>query len=295
MKRPILVTGIHKSGTTWVGKILASSRKVGYVYEPFNYGTVNKSPVEYWYEYVGEGVKKLPAFERYLESYLKLSPRYLGSDLLRQLHSSTEFFRILRTKWNLLLNKRQLIKDPIAVLSAEWLADRFDMDVVVLIKHPAGFVASAKTRNYDFPFEHLLEQEELMERYLFPYESEILDFARDKKDAVTQAILLWKLIYHVVHIYQEKYPNWIFLRNEDIALDPEGQFQQLFDSLNIPLTDSIRKTIYDHSHSSKSTHTRRDSKQSVKSWKKILTAEEISQTKASVSDVSRHFYQNSDW
>lgn len=295
MKKPILVTGIHKSGTTWVGKILTSSRQVGYVYEPFNYGTLHKSPVEYWYEYVGEGVKKLPAFDRYLNSHLTLSFRHLLPDVLRQIHSATEFLRILRSKGNLLLNRRQLVKDPIAVLSAEWLAERFDMEVVVLIKHPAGFVASAKNRNYDFPFEHLLEQQELMERYLFPFEDEIKEFIKEKKDAVTQAILLWKLIYHVVHIYQGKYPNWIFLRNEDIALDPEGTFQNLFDSLNIPLTASIRKTIYEHSHSSKSTHTRRDSRKSVKSWKKILTQEEISQVKSSVSDVSSHFYQNSDW
>ncbi len=207
MKKPILVTGIHKSGTTWVGKILTSSRKVGYVYEPFNFGTVNKSPVEYWYEYVDGDVKKLSAFERYLDSHLIFSFRRLLPDVLRQMHSTTELLRILRSKGNLLLNKRQLVKDPIAVLSAEWLADQYDMEVVVLIKHPAGFVASAKTRNYDFPFEHLLDQQELMERYLFPYENEIKEFIREKKDAVTQAILLWKLIYHVVHIFQGKYPN----------------------------------------------------------------------------------------
>lgn len=295
MKKPILVTGIHKSGTTWVGKILTSSRKVGYVYEPFNNGTVNKSPVEYWYEYVGDGVKKLPAFERYLDSHLTFSFRRLLPDLLRQIHSFREFLRILRSKGNLLLNKQQLVKDPIAVLSAEWLASRFDMDVVVLIRHPAGFVASAKTRNYQFPFGHLLKQKELMEKYLSPYEEEINEFARNKKDAVTQAAMLWKLIYHVVHEYQDKYPNWIFLRNEDLALDPEGKFEELFDRLGIPMTTSIKKTIYDHSHSSKSTHTRRDSKQQVKSWKKVLTAEEIIQLKAAVSEVSSHFYEDSDW
>lgn len=295
MKRPILVTGIHKSGTTWVGKILTGSRKVGYVYEPFNLGTLNKSPVGFWYEYIAEGVDKLPAFEAYMESYLKLSFRNLIPDAFRQLHSATEFLRVLRTKWNLLLNRRQLVKDPIAILSAEWLASRFDMDVVVLIRHPGGFVASAKTRNYQFPFDHLLKQKELMEKYLSPYEEEINEFARDKQDAVTQAALLWKLIYHVVNEYQNKYPNWIFLRNEDLALDPEGKFEELFDRLGIPMTTSIKKTIYDHSHSSKSTHTRRDSKQQVKSWKKVLTAEEIIQLKSAVSEVSSHFYEDSDW
>ncbi|HUH21151.1 MAG TPA: hypothetical protein VLZ09_04715, partial [Gaiellaceae bacterium] len=35
-KRPILVTGAHRSGTTWVGKMLALAPGVGYVHEPFN-------------------------------------------------------------------------------------------------------------------------------------------------------------------------------------------------------------------------------------------------------------------
>src|SRR5438105_11589923 len=35
--RPILVTGSHRSGTTWVGRVLAASPSgMGYIWEPFN-------------------------------------------------------------------------------------------------------------------------------------------------------------------------------------------------------------------------------------------------------------------
>ena len=34
--KPILVTGAHRSGTTWVGKMLALAPGVAYVHEPFN-------------------------------------------------------------------------------------------------------------------------------------------------------------------------------------------------------------------------------------------------------------------
>ena len=33
--KPILVTGSHRSGTTWVGKMIAASPLVGYIQEPF--------------------------------------------------------------------------------------------------------------------------------------------------------------------------------------------------------------------------------------------------------------------
>jgi hypothetical protein len=34
--RPILVTGAHRSGTTWVGRMLALVPGVEYIHEPFN-------------------------------------------------------------------------------------------------------------------------------------------------------------------------------------------------------------------------------------------------------------------
>ena len=37
--RPILVTGAHRSGTTWVGKMLALAPGVGYIHEPFSPAT----------------------------------------------------------------------------------------------------------------------------------------------------------------------------------------------------------------------------------------------------------------
>ena len=36
MSRPILVTGAHRSGTTWIGKMLALAPGVGYIHEPFS-------------------------------------------------------------------------------------------------------------------------------------------------------------------------------------------------------------------------------------------------------------------
>ena len=34
--KPILVTGAHRSGTTWVGKMLALAPGVAYIHEPFS-------------------------------------------------------------------------------------------------------------------------------------------------------------------------------------------------------------------------------------------------------------------
>lgn len=36
IKRPILVNGSHSSGSTWVGRMISLSPKVGYIGEIFN-------------------------------------------------------------------------------------------------------------------------------------------------------------------------------------------------------------------------------------------------------------------
>ena len=57
---PILVTGAHRSGTTWVGKILAADpRQAGYISEPLNVlhrPGVMRTPVHRWYTSLTEDV-----------------------------------------------------------------------------------------------------------------------------------------------------------------------------------------------------------------------------------------------
>ena len=52
---PILVTGAHRSGTTWVGKMLAADADTAYISEPMNVlhrPGVFRAPVKYWYTFI---------------------------------------------------------------------------------------------------------------------------------------------------------------------------------------------------------------------------------------------------
>jgi hypothetical protein len=54
-RKPILVTGSHRSGTTWVGRMLAMAPRTMYIHEPFNIsiglGVVAK-PFSRWFQYI---------------------------------------------------------------------------------------------------------------------------------------------------------------------------------------------------------------------------------------------------
>ena len=58
-RRPILVTGSHRSGTGWVGEMLAASPepRVAYIWEPFSplaRPGICPAPFDRWFQYVAE-------------------------------------------------------------------------------------------------------------------------------------------------------------------------------------------------------------------------------------------------
>ena len=55
MKKNILVTGCHRSGSTWTGHVIAKAKNIRYVKEPFNIGNKrNNAPFYYWFEHLND-------------------------------------------------------------------------------------------------------------------------------------------------------------------------------------------------------------------------------------------------
>ena len=178
------------------------------------------APVERFFEYV------TPESEARYAPHLERSLRF-SYDLRRQLSNVRSARAAGRTATDLvaftrlrLAKARPLVKDPIAVFSAGWLADRFGMDVVVTIRHPAAFVASFTRLGYRHDFNSFLAEPQLLVDYLGPFEGEIRRYAEEPGDPIDEAVLLWRLVYATVDRYRAERPGWIFVRHEDLSLDP---------------------------------------------------------------------------
>src|SRR5947209_3599913 len=155
IRKPIFVTGSHRSGTTWVGKMLAASPCVGYIHEPFNLTHrpgICTATFPYWFTYITEE-NEAPYFEALKKT---LAFHFDIRAELPALQSFRHVGRMLKNYKNFSLYRFQhatpLVKDPIALFSSEWLAQRFDMNVVVLIRHPAAFTSSIKRLNWKHNF-----------------------------------------------------------------------------------------------------------------------------------------------
>ncbi len=301
---PILVTGAHRSGTTWVGKMLAANPRTAYISEPLNVWHrpgVLGAPVEKWYTYLCEENESayLPAFRQ------TLAFRYgLGREM-RALRSRKDALRMARDFGiflrGRLFRQRPLLKDPFAVFSMPWFASRLGCRVVVTVRHPAAFASSLKRLNWPFDFRDLLAQPLLMRDWL--EEDRAAMEAMPADDLVGQAALLWRMIYRVVARTRDLLPSLVVVRHEDLSRDPVPGYRALYAALGLDFTPRVERAILNASSSEnpkelskKKVHAvKLDSRANLDNWKKRLEAADILRIRQACEDVAASFYSDSDW
>jgi hypothetical protein len=304
VQNPILVTGTHRSGTTWVGKMLAADGCTAYISEPLNVlhrPGVFHVTVKHWYQYICEENESeyLPAFKDLLEFdyHLWEEVRSLRSrrDVLRMGRDFLIFYN------GLMRGQRALLKDPFAVFSTPWFAKRLNSKVVITVRHPAAFASSLKRLNWPFGFQDLLDQPLLMRDHLEPYREEMQTI--QPNDVIGHSALLWKLIYGSVHATHEHNPDFIVVRHEDLSLDPIAGYRGLYTRLGLEFTPRVEKIILNSSSSEnpgelsrKKVHgVKLDSRANVQNWKKRLTVEEIDRIRQMTGGVSSLYYSDIEW
>lgn len=310
---PILVTGAHRTGTTWVGKMLAASGQAAYISEPMNVlhraGVLHAS-TKYWYTYIcrENEAEYLPAFQE------MLSFDYHVWAELTSLHSPKDVLRMGRDSWTFLMGKlqrqRPLLKDPFALFSIPWFIQRLDCQVVITLRHPAAFASSLKRLNWTFQFSNLLNQPLLIRDWLEPFESEIaeLDSAsgsspEGQPDIIAQASLLWRILYTVAFRFKELYPQIQLARHEDLSLEPLAGFHTLYETLGLNFTRQAQETILKSSSSENPQEasgkniftTRLDSRASLQNWKRRLTDGEMQRIRQLTESTAALFYPDYSW
>jgi hypothetical protein len=302
--RPILVTGSHRSGTTWIGKTLALAPGVAYVHEPFNPVTppgISAAPFDRFFAYVTaeNEARYAPALERTLA--FRYDWRAQGRALrgpreaARAARDAAAFARARATR------ARPLVKDPVAIFSAEWLARRFGMDVVLAVRNPLAFVSSLKRLGWTHRFETWAADEALLRDRLGGFAAEVRAFAETPRDVVSQGILLWRIFHRTLDRYRSAHPEWLVVRHEDLAREPLPRFAGLYELLGLELRPAARRAIERSSGAgnpveARSRHdVRLDSAASLGNWRTRLTAEEAERVREETRETARLFYRDDEW
>ena len=260
-----------------------------------------RAPVEKWYTLICEEneTEYLPAFRELLGF------RYGLWREIRSLRSRRDFLRggrdfsvFLRGRF---LQQRPLIKDPFAVFSVPWFADRLGCRVVVTVRHPAGFASSLKRLKWAFDFHDLLEQPLLMQKWLNVDRAEMELIQTD--DIIGQAALLWRMVYRVVARMMQLHPAIIAVRHEDLSHDPVPFYRDLYAALDLDFTQDVEQTILSASSSENPTElpktkvhaVKLDSRANLDNWKRRLSKEEITRIRKMTGKTANLFYSDEEW
>ncbi|MEM1212449.1 MAG: sulfotransferase [Planctomycetota bacterium] len=296
----ILVTGSHRSGTTWVGKTLNRAPETTYLHEPFN----RYMPLT---EYT-----RFRADHNYMH-LTRLNSRPFEADLDRLLNGKfwrpappvTSVGSAVRwpRRWWLANRPRRrgyhvILKDPMALLAAEYLAERYAAKPVVMIRHPAAFVASLVVKGWHFEFYHLAHQPHAVYS-LFPEDADdVFRLAREPASLVEQGAVLWRVLHRVIRRYREDHPNWHFVRHEDVSRDPIPEFRRMTDYAGLTWDDKIEQAVQQSTGAAFDPNARgqvRDSKKNITTWKQRLADDDIDAVRRTVGDVADAFYGADDW
>lgn len=311
--RPILVTGSPRSGTTWCGQVLASQPSVFYVEEPFHQKHppgVCEAEFDRWFQHIGpynedeyyEALQKTAELRysawRQARTAARGIQRKSKPGLSGIVEALTEWFRWTAAR---LSGKRPLLKDPIALFSAEWIADRFDAQVVMMVRHPAGFVHSIQRAGWRHPIEHLTSQPALLDGVLSPIADELKEASARSLDIFEEAILLWKAVYCAVDVYRQRHPEWIIVRNEDLAEHPMEEYRRLCSHLHLPFDTEMQETVRSYTQSSNPSGdvtlhtTKRDSRSEAWKWKQILSEDIKYRIREETAPECKQFYEPYEW
>jgi hypothetical protein len=216
----VFLAGSGRSGTTWLSEIITHGGGYRYVFEPFNPARVR-------------------AFEHFR------TKQYLRPDDGREEFLEPARLALtgaLRSPWTdrfdgVFVARRRLVKDIRANLLLGWMRANFPgMPIVLLLRHPCAVVASRLALGWKDNLDETMEQEELVEDFLLPVESEI----RAARDDFERHLFLW-CIDNLVPLRQFARGEIHLAFYENLLKNPEDELQSLFGFLG----EDIDEQVYD--------------------------------------------------
>ena len=223
----IFLTGTHRSGTTWLARMLAASG-IWYAHEPFN---PNKGRWPKALEYRSPDAEHPDVdalMKEVLDGGFRESLRIENAD-----HRLMPF-RLLPQRV-----PRMMIKDPIACLMAGYLSRRFGLRTLVLFRHPAGFASSIARLGWPSGryLRDSLADEALMREHLGAHRALLERYANE--DSLASAAALHGALSVVLWNWtQNGYGK--LLQFEQLCANPVVECERLFRELGLPYDEGVR-------------------------------------------------------
>lgn len=250
-----MVAGTGRSGTTWLANIINFANDYRVIFEPFN-------------------PRKVPEMKSFgYRQYLR--PDNIDLVFLRPAvdallgHIESSWVNKLRTSHSPF--DRNLIKDIRANHLLKWLDTRFEIKIVLLLRHPCAVACSKLKLNWETHLDEFLNQEDLVEDFLTPFVSEICG----AKTEFEKHIFLW-CIENYVPLKQFKEDEIHLVFYENLCTQPKLELEKLFPYLGRASSNRALKVAKVPSPTCRPGSSVLHGRDLVGEYKRHLTKEQIS-------------------
>jgi hypothetical protein len=292
--RPIVIVGLPRSGTTWTLRALGSAAGVVSISEADN---EDKQPTAISAKHqVGRyPVLRLgqesPAYRRLWAWIFNGAPegrrsliarRILGPGAVERIHDG-RFDPVTRlagavaggppptTGPTIGAASRVVAKSIHAQLSIEWLADAFDVEVALILRHPANVLASWSEVNLKDARNTTLENDaEIRSRYLEPW-----GVAPPGPDPIERMSWRIGLLTAVLEDVSSRHPDWPLLIHEQLCADPPGEFRRLYNDLGLPWGRATENFLDTHNAPGSGFVVKRVASELKDSWQRRLDNDQV--------------------
>lgn len=281
--RPLLIIGHGRSGTSWVGSVFAKAAGVLYYMEPCN-PTVNRiGNFGSWFTYLRPGDRD--------EVFEHIYDRAFSGLLIPGCRWGWKrhFARMFG-------DYRVVVKEVASIMAFDWVADRYDPDALIIIRHPCGVVSSELEKRTDASRQKrsLLEQTNLLRAL----DSRHISLLRDVNTPLEIFAATWGLRHLILHRALETHTETPVVSYESLCGDPKGTFASLFDRFGFELSDDVLRHIaLSTTTAVPGTYsTRRNTAEQINKWKRRLKSGEIDRIRRLVEMFDLPYYANDiDW
>ncbi len=153
-----------------------------------------------------------------------------------------------------------------AQLAIDWIASQFDVDVLLLLRHPANVLASWMEINLkDSRYSTLENRPDIRARYVEPWGVPL-----PGPDPVERMSWMIGLLLAAIEEASTRHPDWHVRTHEQLCADPAGEFRRLSADLGLVWGESAEEFLVRHNTPGSGFAVKRVASELPDSWQRRL-------------------------
>ena len=308
--RDVLIAGVARSGTTWIGRVLGETTGVRYVNEPDNHAIRpfafrakrplgpfpildrNESAPEYerlWASVFDRTVTEPEVgwslIERARRSMASRVMRRMSTYRLRNSFRDPSYRAPLASKLVELaalppLHPRDgtlITKSVHLALCLEWVAAHWDIRVVVASRHPLAVIASWMKMGYKGHYPELEEDPRVRERYLDPWGVRPLPKGSSEVASIAWVVGMLSAAHDDA---ARRHPEWVEVSHDRLVAAPEAGFRELAAACGLTWTDQAERFLRETDRPGDRYEINRVTSELIDVWKQRFSEEDVKEVAA---------------